>query len=168
MGELTCGLSRCLFVQYSLHCIENITAVFGSRDVGEGAVLMQRGDNLRNLRCHWLFGVLDLFDSLVALVGQVSQNLPKADHAVVCGCVGTLLFAVLFRYLARLIFTLFKSVSEVVDCVALLFGKRTCLCAAQHVGKVRESGLHCSPVKLAMRQCHQIVVVYPLIADDVC
>jgi hypothetical protein len=90
----------------------------------------------------------------------------EAYHAVVRGAIRALLDAVLFGHPSGLILTLAEGVAKIIGRMALLLGKRTALGIAQHVRKIRKSRLDISAVHLAMRKCHKILVIRPLITDN--
>ncbi|MCV7412953.1 hypothetical protein AWC05_12115 [Mycobacterium florentinum] len=98
-------------VEYSLHCIQYVAGVFCSGDAGHRPILVYCGDDLRDLGFHGLFGVLDLFDSLIAFGSQIGQVLPEARHTVVGSAVCPLFDAVLFGYRPRLLFTLSEGIA---------------------------------------------------------
>ncbi|OMC52690.1 hypothetical protein A5747_21080 [Mycobacterium sp. IS-836] len=80
---------------------------------------------MRHLGCHRLFGVLDFFDPLITLVGQIGQIVLEALHAVVGGAIRALFDTVLFSNLACLIFTPLESVAEIISRIAMLFSQRS-------------------------------------------
>ena len=96
---------------------------------------MYCGDDLRHLGFHGLFGILNLFDPLVAFLGQIGQIVPEAYHAVVGGAVRALLDAVLFSHLPRLFFTLSEGLAKIVSSKALLFGEWPSLGITQHISQ---------------------------------
>ena len=93
---------------------------------------------------------LDLFDPLVALLGQTSQIVLEAYRAVVCGAIRTLLDAVLVGDSARLILSLAESVAKIVRRMALLSGEWTSLGVAQHLCKMDKSSFNLTAVDLAV------------------
>ena len=78
LGELASGLPGSLFVEDPLHRLEYVAAIFRRGQIGQRSILVYQGDNLRHLGFHGLFGVLNLFDLFVALVGQTGQIVLKA------------------------------------------------------------------------------------------
>jgi hypothetical protein len=108
---------------------------------------------------------LDLFDLLVALFSHAGQVVLKPNRAVVRGAVRALLDAILVRHPPSLLFSLAECVAKVIGRVTLLSGERTGLGVTQHVCKMHESTLDLSAIQLAMRKCHQILVIRPLVTD---
>jgi hypothetical protein len=125
LRELTRWLPDSLAVEYSLHRIEHIAAVFRRGEIRQRLILVYCRDDLRHFSFHGLFRDLDLVDLLVAIFGQISQILLETYHAVVGRAIRILLDAVLFGNLTRLILTLAEAVAEIANCVALLFRKWT-------------------------------------------
>jgi len=117
-------------------------------------MLVDGGNNLGHLCYLGLFGVLDLFDPFITLLGQIGQIVLKAHHAVVGGGIRALLDAVLFCNTLRLRLALSESVAEIVSGIAPLFGEGASLGMTQQVGKLREPSLDLSAVGLALRKCH--------------
>jgi hypothetical protein len=103
---------------------------------------------------------------LISFVGQIRQIVLEAHHAVVGGAIRALLDTVLFSNPPRLIFTPLKSVAKIVGRITLLFGERTGLSIAQHIRKMHVPSFELSTIDLAMRQCHQVLVIRPLIANQ--
>jgi hypothetical protein len=162
--ELASGLSGSLLVENPLHRVEHIAAIFRGSKISQCSILVYCGDNLRNLGFHGLFGVLDLFDPLVALVSQIGQIVLEAHHAVVGGTIRALLDTVFFSNLPRLILALPESVTEIVSRIALLFGEGAGLGIAQHIRKMHVPSFDLTTIDLAVGQRHQILVIRPLIA----
>jgi hypothetical protein len=90
----------------------------------------------------------------------------KALHAVVRGAVGTLFDTVFLSNSPSLIFTLLESVAEIVSCISLLFGEGAGLGIAQRIRKMPVSSFDLSTIDLALRECHQVLVIRPLIANE--
>jgi hypothetical protein len=126
LGELSCRLPRCLCVEDPLQRIEHIAPIFRRRDVGERPVLVNHCNNLCNLDLQRIFGVLDSLYPGISLLGQTSQIVLEALHAVVRGAVRTFLAATFFRDPACTNLTPAKRVAEVVDGDSVLTGKWSC------------------------------------------
>jgi hypothetical protein len=77
LRELASRLRVSLRVEDPLHRIEYVAAIFRRGEIGQRSILVYRGDNLRHLGFHGLFGVLNLFDLFVALFGQTGQIVLK-------------------------------------------------------------------------------------------
>jgi hypothetical protein len=69
LRELTSRLPGGLLVQDPLHRVEDVAAIFRGSKIGQRSILVYCCHNLRHLGFHGLFGVLDLFDLFVTLVG---------------------------------------------------------------------------------------------------
>jgi hypothetical protein len=134
--ELARRLPSSLRIKDPLHRVEHVAAIFRRGKVGQRSMLVYCGHNLRNLGFHGLFGVLDLFDLFIALLGQIRQIVLEAHHAVVGAAIGALLDTVLFSNPPRLILTLPENIAEIVSRIALLFGERTRLRVAQHAREI--------------------------------
>lgn len=154
LRELTSRLPQSLFVQDSLHRVEDVAAIFRGSHAGQCSILVYCGDNLRHLGFYRLFGVLDLFDPLITLVCQTCQIALKALHAVVRGAIRTLFDPILFCHPPRLALTLAEGVAEVISCVALLFCERTGLRHSQHICEMSVPSFDLSPIHLPMRKGH--------------
>jgi|GEM_PF-6951988 len=165
LGELAGGLSGSFLVEDPLYCVEHVAAVLRRGQIGQRAILVYQRDNLCHLGFRGLFGVLNLFDLFVALLGQTGQIVLKAYHAVVGGAVCSSLDAILFGHLPSLVFTLEKCVAKIIRRMALLSGERTGLCISQRVSEIGISSSYRFTIRLPVRKRHQILVTGPLISD---
>jgi hypothetical protein len=96
LGELSCRLPCCLCIEDPLHRIEHIVPIFCCRDVGQRPVLVNHGNNLCHLDLDRIFGILDSLYPVISLLGQISQIVLEALHAVVCGAIRTFFAAAFF------------------------------------------------------------------------
>ncbi|WP_090603172.1 hypothetical protein [Mycobacterium lentiflavum] len=115
---------------------------------------MYGGDHLRDLGFHGQFGLLDLFDPLIAFYGQTRQILPEAHHAVVGGAVCALFDAVVFGHPPCLLFTLPEGISEIIRSNTVLVREWPSLGTAEHVTIMCKASLDISAVSLAVQKCH--------------
>ncbi|ORX05150.1 hypothetical protein AWC29_11930 [Mycobacterium triplex] len=93
---------------------------------------MYCGNDLRDLRLHGFLGVLDLFDPLIALRGQIGQVMSQANDAVVGGAVCPLLSTIFFGHQPCLLFTPPEGVAEIVS------GKSALVCEWPGLGDAQD------------------------------
>jgi hypothetical protein len=86
----------------------------------------------------------------IALLSQIGQLVPEAEHAAVRGAVGTFLDAAFFRDPAGTNLTPAECVAEIIDRNTLLPDERTCSGVSQQISKVLELSFQRSSMRLAM------------------